>query len=206
MSFRLPDWRFIALFFIMLYVCCSCRTARVERSVEHSVSAVSSADSLSAVAESRRARLSDARRRYAEYIYDSVSVGEMPFHYRRHTIERTDTILRTDTLLRTDTIYRFRDHQSRDTIQLTDTVYLSIPSSGYVLNGSCSGGLSSGGFFSRLSPFSRTTAEPSPVYSPRTALGRLWEGLLSALRFLLFALVAVLSLAGLLALLRRFVR
>ncbi len=182
MSFRLPDWRLIALFFIMLYVCCSCRTARVERSVERSVSAVSSADSLSASAESRRARLSDARRRYAEYIYDSVSVGEIPFHYRRHTIERTDTILRTDTLLRTDTVYRTRTLHTRDTIMQTDTVYINP------------------------SPFSRTTAEPSPVYSPRTALGRLWEGLLSALRFLLFALVAVLSLAGLLALLRRFVR
>ncbi len=203
MSFRLPDWRLIALFFIMLYVCCSCRTARVERSVERRVSAVSSADSVSAVAESRRARLSDARRRYAEYIYDSVSVynptgvdsmkinsvekensAVLPniYHYRRHTIERTDTILRTDTLLRTDTIYRTRTLHTRDTIIQTDTVYINP------------------------SPFSRTTAEPSPVYSPRTALGRLWEGLLSALRFLLFALVAVLSLAGLLALLRRFVR
>ena len=180
-----PRFPFCWLIAFVIVLCCfsSCRTQVVERSHSRDVSvAVASSDSLSSrVSDSRR--LSDVRRYYTEYVYDSVSVIPAPasqlqnctqpstlnpqllstlnpqpqttYHYRERLRARTDTVFLSDTVCIHDTLFVRSSSSRMDTVIHTDTIYLPRPlSGGYGRNDYGSGGLFSRGSSGGL--FSRT--------------------------------------------------
>ena len=180
-----PRFPFCWLIAFVIVLCCfsSCRTQVVERSHSRDVSvAVASSDSLSSrVSDSRR--LSDVRRYYTEYVYDSVSVGAEPFHYRERLRARTDTVFLSDTVCIHDTLFVRSASSRMDTVIHTDTIYLTRPAE-----------------------FSRTTPEPTFGMSPRTCVGRFFVRLGSALVVFLRALEACLACVGAVRIVRLAIR
>ena len=208
-----PRFPFCWLIAFVIVLCCfsSCRTQVVERSHSRDVSvAVASSDSLSSrVSDSRR--LSDVRRYYTEYVYDSVSVIPAPasqlqnctqpstlnpqllstlnsqpkttYHYRERLRARTDTVFLSDTVCIHDTLFVRSASSRMDTVIHTDTIYLTRPAE-----------------------FSRTTPEPTFGMSPRTCVGRFFARLGSALVVFLRALEACLACVGAVRIVRLAIR
>ena len=201
----------VGVLFLAVFLFSSCRTQVVERSHSRDVSvAVASSDSLSSrVSDSRR--LSDVRRYYTEYVYDSVSVIPAPasqlqnctqpstlnpqllstlnsqpkttYHYRERLRARTDTVFLSDTVCIHDTLFVRSASSRMDTVIHTDTIYLTRPAE-----------------------FSRTTPEPTFGMSPRTCVGRFFARLGSALVVFLRALEACLACVGAVRIVRLAIR